>query len=805
MEEKVIPCVREMNDFHKEVKEISAFGSYQNTALKNARRLLLDKVKHSQEMRCLTSLRYGYYMKMSAFNVTQFANLPFMLPDGIEVSERLVDLSSCLGSARGDITKLIKEIYAKRDELPDIFAKITTDDLGDEPAFLPEGAKAREFLAYSTFPAMFGHCWTVELQRAFIEFITEICQRLPKTVFENLREHWLIDVIKSYVRNSEISLFLQLSIGDVILELIRDDELIKAVARPGMMGEVFERIGDYAERMIENMQKNLSVFPADVKWLIKGFVDTALSEEEKCDRIEVVFLDGILVPAISNPKAYSILPATYYHDMGASGPVRALGILAQAFRYIRHPGKLNGRYSVDGSKIESLPLQTFLLQLAKVEENELMGPKMVDLLPLLGIHFIIMLFSLPDIYMLASILQKCNVESLKKAASALSLTEKVPFKFFRYEEWEFKVFRMKKPPIPEIEVEKPPKIQSAATAEMLYKFLGYAQVDKMAPGDYDAFTFYHESNMIRQQDYITEAYLRNLYVLQLKLPDNERVQVLPALEDEIRRQQQFIEKNQDILTQISVQLRILTDDNEKASNKMEDGKPILYNYLMALFLQNNPSLVTEMKTRKEDLLLHNLLFKGFFENCVKKIKLFIGGIAQYAIEGVARQFHSFCMQELSLKEYQRLHLTYERCDRLLVGIADKCVETLCISVAPVKIRNLFNYPSLFGFSLLALKKGIFLALPLETLNQIGLSIDLLNEMYKLEVGGTPQTEELAPMFSYAMLSSNVDNLFSMGKYLDHFLGSLVQCEVKLLDDRLRVTLAHFLNHISMLEPHLSEY
>ena len=804
MDEKVIPCVREMNDFHREVKEISAFGTYQNNALKNARKLLLQKVKQSQEMRCLTSLRYGYYMKMSAFNVTQFANLPFMLPEGIDVSERLVEMSG-LGSQRSDITRLIKEIYAKRDELPDVFAQITTDDLGDEPPFLPEGAKAREFLAYSTFPALFGHCWTVELQRAFIQFITEICQRLPKSVFENLREHWLIDVIKSYVRNSEISLFLQLSIGDVILELIRDEELIKDVARPGMMGEVFGRIGEYAQQMIENMQKNLSVFPADVKWLIKGFVDTAENEEEKCDRIEVVFLDGILVPAISNPKAYSILPATYYHEMGSSGPGRTLGILAQAFRYIRHPGKLHARYSVDGTSIESLPLQSFLLELTNVEENELMGPKLVDLLPLLGIHFIIMLFSLPDIYLLASILQKSKVESLRKAASALQTDKPCPFKFFRSEEWEFKVFRMTKPPIPEIEVEKPAKIPSAATAEMLYKFLSFSEVDKMAPGDYDSFTFYHEDNMIRQQEYITEAYLRNLYVLWMKLSENERHQVLPALEDEIRRQQRFIEQNQDILTKISVQLKILTEDNDKAVSKMEDGKPVLYNYLMALFLQNNPSLVAEMKTRKEDLLLHNLLFKGFFENCVKKIKLFIGGIAEYAVEGVARQFHSFCMQELSLKEYQRLHLTYERCDRLLIGIADKCVETICISVAPVKIRNLFNYPSLFGFSLLALRKGVFLALPLETLNQIGLSIDLLNEMYKLEVGGTPQTEELAPMFSYAMLSSNVDNLFSMGKYLDHFLGTLVHCEVKLLDDRLRVTLAHFLNHISMLEPLLSEY
>jgi hypothetical protein len=165
-----IPSIRALNDFHSQVRDISASQSVQATEFRNARRILLQKVKEAQELKALTSIRAGYYLKLSSSNASDFIKLPFMNQRNLHVCERIVELQN-VGAWRSDIPKCLKEVYSHRRELPEILAPLTNADFGDSLAYLPPSIKPREFFACSTIPSLFGYCWTVELQFAFIQFI----------------------------------------------------------------------------------------------------------------------------------------------------------------------------------------------------------------------------------------------------------------------------------------------------------------------------------------------------------------------------------------------------------------------------------------------------------------------------------------------------------------------------------------------------------------------------------------------------------------------------------------------------------
>jgi hypothetical protein len=141
-----------------------------------------------------------------------------------------------------------------------------------------------------------------------------------------------------------------------------------------------------------------------------------------------------------------------------------------------------------------IPFSDFLHKLVDVSPENLTGLRLVDLLPIGGSHFILITFSLPDVYLLADINEKVAlVPQLAEFGKKFPLKQSTPCEFFRYENWDFASYGLKKPPIPELEMDKPPALPPSADA--LYKFLGFAKIDKDAPPGYDEFTEYYEKKI----------------------------------------------------------------------------------------------------------------------------------------------------------------------------------------------------------------------------------------------------------------------------------------------------------------------
>jgi hypothetical protein len=312
--------------------------------------------------------------------------------------------------------------------------------------------------------------------------------------------------------------------------------------------------------------------------------------------------------------------------------------------------------------------------------------------------------------------------------------------------------------------------------------------------------------MILQQKFTTEAYLRHLYVIYNEVPVEDRDAILPALEDEIRRHNEFIIRNTEILTGIAIQMTILREASNKSKQRMIDSQPIFHNHLLAMFLDSHSEVVVELNERKSVFLNEEGkdAFFQFFKAWGKKVKSFIIPIADDALYGVAPLFHSFLMQQLTLREFQNANDKFMKSDELFIGVNVRTVQRVCVDAAPPEIWSLFDSPSLFNFAINSLQRAQFLEMPLEAIREISLAMNIIEEMFRLETGLDPDDSYLSHLFNYSLLASGVPNWMSFAKYVEHFLSGLPETEFLALNERLTNILSSFYNRMLALAVKLME-
>lgn len=778
-----IPTNRQLPDFHKEVKEITAQVMNQNSTLKEGRRRLLSKVKEIQEKRALTSIRSGYFLRMTSSNVQTFIQLPFMRPDGISISERLVEMSG-IGTIRADINRFLKEIYNNREELPEILANLPPAIFNEQLSFLPAGVKPKEFFACSTIPSIFGHHWTVELRVGFINFLMEIVDKFPGSVLSNnFRDSWLFDCIKNYIHVSGIHRFLSISIRELILQFIRDEKLVELSKNQN--SAFFDKITDYAEKMIEQMSSHLSIFPADVKLLFKRFIEKCPAED-KLNRIELLFMDGLLIPSVSMPTTYGVIPATYFYDMSLDGPARNLQILGQSLRYILHKNQASFRYpDVDFSRLFQLPLPQLLESFAEVNDNEIKGPKIVEILPILGLHYITMLYSISDILLLGYVIQGSKstiATNLLNYANKMPVTQPVNFSFFRYEAWDFKVFGIEKPDIPENEIEGPQNTTSSKAAEAIFKMLEYIPTNPNVPNDILGFIKFYEKQNLITKNFVSESYVRHLEIIYNEVPQDQRSMILPALEDEMRRRMAYIARNHKTLVNVYYQIKILDYEADGYQEKLDASIPMLYGQLLNLYLLKNPDVKDDLNCKKALFTIHEGIFEQFFREQMKKLAEIINPIADFALAGVTCHFHTYVMQKVPLKVFKDKNPDLAKIDSAILKNPDTLISSICDDSYD-NLKIMFQNPSLFSVAIQLIKNAAIVQLPIEAMNRMTQTVELLNQMFKIEVNSNPNPEELAAMFNYVYLSSKINDIYSFAKYIEFFLIKVPQFEYKFTDEK----------------------
>ena len=802
-----LKCNRNLNDFHYEIKEIESKINFKLDEIRRLRKNVLDYSKNLQEICFQNTTISGYYLKLRSSNIEEFSKLPFLKIQGIQIYERLVEISG-INSYRSNIPKFLKAIYKIFHLLPNFLSNLPSSFI-DNLTFLPNNVKLTEFLAFSTFPALFGHLFSNELRKSYLEFLISIANKIPNNDFSEFRKHWLFDCIKSYIYSSNIQNFLKITLSKQILQIIRDNSLIDLI-QTQQNSILFSKLSEIMNEIIINMTNHLYLFPSDIKYLISKFSEINNDEEIKLQLLELIFLDLILIPALSLPKTYGILPSTFYFDLNPLGPSRSLQILAQCFRYVLHPQTLSVRYSNINSDIFTrIPFKKFLLSLNSNNFN-FEGISFQDTLNVLNIHFCPTLFSLPDIFALSFIIKKFNFsdnideKNLKDLSEQFPFDEHIPFLFFRYDHWNLIDFKIKDKNLDDPIIEKSSNTQLFLTTKSLYRLLNNLPQIEELPSNLDLFIKYHSNYAQLTSNFEAQTFIQYFIELKNNLNPNEELLIIPNLEDYNRKHRNYLNLLDEKINEIHFHYKELEINYNFYFQRISNLEHIYNSTLFQLFLEKNKNINEILIIKKNEFISQYTPFLIFLDETLLLIKNFLEDIAPNYYIGVANCFHSWTMSILNLSSYLSSHRVFERCDKVILSHKEKAISLLCYQI-PQKVKKIFEQISLFKLPIYEIEQSSFIEIPIESIKRIFNSLNLLKKLYKLEMNLEITSDILLSFYNFCVLNSNIKNPYSFAKYTDFFLIQPSINDLSYLSDDLLMSKAILTSHISSLDKVLSEF
>ena len=786
---------------HETVSNIGSALEHKQEEVKIVQQKLQNKSNRIQDLRCLITLRSGYYLRMTANNAVIDPKLSYMNNNELETRESLNSVRD-LTNIKTDVNRFLLQIIKSISTLPEFLVDVTTESLQKATAFLPPSIEPRAFLASSTFPALFGFCWTDEFKKGYIKFLAKIAKNLPPQTFDNFRNHWLFDCYKNFIHASNISTFLKPSLSEIIFELINDKN-IQDLSKKNDSTGLFNALIKYAEKMIRNMSDNIPLFPADVHLLISSFAETAEDEQAKTKLVELLFIDCILAPAISLPKTYSLLPPSFNYTLDSAGSSRAMVLLAQIFRLILHPAQAKLRYAhVDHKTLSELPFQDFLTKISSKIDSQT-GPRLIDILPLAETKSVSLLFSTVDIQMLALLFKSVTkwpqwATQIVVSANKVPITTPLDITYFRYNTWDISSYDITISNYQDVKLETASESPVNSAASALMRFLLYAKIDPNAPEQLGEFLDHHQHIVLLKEDFMTHTYLNNLVQKMMAVPAQDQCQILPALEQEIIRYRTYITRLSELITRISLHHLMIHEVEDSVIKQSQALLPVLLSNLNELFISSNPDLATEFHTKRQQMLEDKTVFRDYLWKVEARIKEFFSDSAQYIKEGVAEHFHSWMMQQIPLSDFTSLHPEFAQIDKEISNVSPHVIESVCVQPSPKKIQDILESPPLFLYVQQELSAAASIIIPAEAGRHIKSAIDLLSKIFELCCEGSPQADEMTPLLNYSLLTSGVPNLHSFTSYLEHFYHEINQKEFKVVPDPTAIAVTHLVNHATSL-------
>jgi hypothetical protein len=700
----------------------------------------------------------------------------------ILVANTVLDVNG-LDETAGAMSQFLHSLYDSFPTLADLLVRAPLSTFSAACPFIPSEIKLRDFLSASALPAIFGHCWSWELRHAYIEFLVSIAERLPASIYDRFSNHWLFSCIKSFIHTSGIQTFLQLSLGDPILNIVRNPPSTTA------------HLVGWVQEMVIRMNANIEVVPSGVRILLKKLSKLAGDDQAQLDRLESIFVDCVLAPAISFPKQYGTLPSTYYFDLAVEEPGRTLRSLAQIFTFVLHPQTALRRHpDFDVNHLAKIQLGQFLKKLVdfEIESKYLGGPSLARVLLLLGRTTAPNLFSVPDVCLLAKILASVGF----RGADAVPTDAPFGLDFFRFEVKNFDLIGLRQARRVSTIAPRPSPIIGASRA--LYQVLESERASGPVPESLTEFLRFHESAARSRCDLRKCQRVAHLGLALRQLPGEEFSTILDMLDNEIRRQRDVLGTQHAMLTGISRAILELDDQIAFCRQRSERAFDLVYGSLLGMFLDGDPALEPALLKQKANMLVEKQAFVDFFAANLDKLKAALGGIAPHMFSHVAANLHSWMMQKMTLDDFIALHEEFVSRDELLSGVTKDVIHRICIVPAPKQLKTILMHPPLFQFCEIELLDSEFLQLPIEAMAKIGAAIVLINKLFELAHGCPPQADEMTPLLNFALLSSGISKMFSLQSYLKHFLFELPQGDAHLLGDQASVSLAHFIHHVSSL-------
>jgi hypothetical protein len=157
------------------------------------------------------------------------------------------------------------------------------------------------------------------------------------------------------------------------------------------------------------------------------------------------------------------------------------------------------------------------------------------------------------------------------------------------------------------------------------------------------------------------------------------------------------------------------------------------------------------------------------------------------------------MQRLPLKDFVDAHPDFAARDAEWANLDSDAIARISVLAAPQQIAPVFSDATAFQSCKIELLNAERLEFPLEAIERIRAAVNLTQHIFVLAVGRAPKTDELTPLFNYALLTSGLSKVFSLYKYLEHFLLDVGTGSVRFVEKEKSAALTQFINHVSSLQ------
>lgn len=761
MRGKAVPS-RDLSAMHKDVVKTDICLDLQNNDLSNFGGKLYVDGNKLVEKRQLVFLRSMAVGQSDTSNLTNLMNLPFLRTETMETFERLVEVPG-LGKWRMMFQKFLESLLRMKD-LPTLFAKFSVNSFVIGVPFVPHGMTPVQFLASSTFPALFGYCWTAEFQWSYARFLADIVRNLKCKVPE-FRKHWVFECYRAYILSSNMRKYMQAVFGPTLESLLSLCRAPNFAFSQSLIEEVICTI----DEIIHSLIKHLPTMPRDVRFFLKSLFEAFENEDDGIDIVESVFLDCVLLPVYKNPKLFGILSDTWQMP-----PCEPLMIIGKMWSQIRHRDvKQPELDQFNYSRLHNLDFTSVLKAIIDVDET-LNAPSLLLWMELCELNNVMLLLSVADISLLAFMITSTGLGGgsiLEMAKSILEISNRVDFRVFHHESYMLGLYGISAP-VPLAKWNRNALFEHNESARLFYKLLSVAPELPNEPSDVDEFLKFIESMSKLNRNYMTKSILSDL-VNELKASGSEKSAILQQIFEEIKERKTHIVRNYErivVAKEIQEQIEAL---DKQSDTRIEEIYSLIRGHIILSFFDNREDIKSLVEDCKQRLSKQRHLFRAFFEKCCVELEKFVTPIAPYLFQTSFLHLHSHLLKDLSLNEFVMAHPRFVEYDHLFLDDNSMRILEIC---GPIQY---FPEEYLFGAASRELKRARTVELPVEAVKCLVRSIKALKDSMQF-VGVSD--EKINILFLQVLLTTPINQIYSFSRYLEFFVAELTYKGTPLLSD-----------------------
>ncbi|KAK8894477.1 hypothetical protein M9Y10_022911 [Tritrichomonas musculus] len=691
--------------------------------------------------------------------------------------------------------------------------------------------KALTFFASSTLPSLFGYCWCVEQGSQYIDviiFLLQVEMQKKDLLSSDFRNSYVKEIIRQFMNMSGYNIYLHTALSSNYWKLINDENLNKSALlnTPGW----FEILANYVKEFEDELYNSIQILPLIVRYFFKKIS----SIDQSGLLIEYIFFDYLLQPAILNPKLYNLIPET-----APSPSTLYLTSITRLIKWSLHPDLIQPEFNfvkTDIPSFQKINMRRIITTISKCE-GSVYGIYSSVLSGITDGKCHLLLISVNDILFITKIINETIDKITNHPPETITKLKKmceIDITLKKGEIIELWFHTFKTPPIPddlikppdhlqkmylpliqtkkqkEIEesnidikekskTQTPEEIEFSKTIKHLINYFKGLSPSPNKPRTLPGFLNYMaiHSSQIGSTEWQTKTHAIRL---KLKYSNKTVDEILQALVETIDND---LYKSSNLLKQCfhyqqsANELIQVKDQRTVLSDSLS---PILHQSIIKLYINRHSEIINEVNENRAIFLKLQSKWFEFLDIKIKDLLSFslLLGLNKSNCYHLIKQFHSTLCQNLPLYDFKLANQEYLKNDKMINDDYDQLLKSFVKNTKSSNMKILFKIPNYFDHVVKKISIGSKYGAPLERLEQIDESIQMIKKLYLLEIGEECSKDDLNTLLIYVILLARIPDLDSLSKYIEHFLISKEETVVILNDDEQNVV-QFFLNGASQVQ------